>query len=299
MHLPSKFFQALLNASPLLQKQVVSTPGSVEVGLSTAAQDTSTYFDFGRLLDGEIDGTHSLDPIHGQCIPLSAAQFVNWKQGYALIVNHLAKVDGYLVNGGVTDPATGDSSLLACFGMGSAPVPVKSLVEKVSQGNVTGAPARVTLGFTSGMSTTTSMTTTKSSTIGVGVSATLDFDIGAASGSATTEVTHSVTNEQSKGFTVTQSFESEDSISLEAPANSECHLQFKVTTCTTRVAADIPVTAIGDVWFSKEIYNGKNYKFELELFPGLQAINPSVMRLDGSVSTRSASNYQGVCRRLA
>ncbi|KAJ7103709.1 hypothetical protein C8R43DRAFT_1141064 [Mycena crocata] len=291
MHLPSKFFQALLNASPLLQKHVVSTLDGVEVGLSTAAQDTSTYLDFGRLLDGEIN--HSLDPIHGQCIPLTAAQFVNWKQGYALIVNHLAKVDGYLVNGGVTDPATGDSSLLACFGTGSAPVPVKSLVTKVAE------PPRVTLGFTSGMSTTTSMTTTKSSTIGVGVSATLDFDIGVASGSPTTEVTHSVTNEQSKGFTVTQSFESEDSISLEAPANSECHLQFKVTTCTTRVTADIPVTAIGDVWFSKKIYNGKNYKFELELFPGLQAINPSVMRLEGSVSTRSASNYQGVCRRLA
>ncbi|KAJ6580385.1 hypothetical protein DFH09DRAFT_294391 [Mycena vulgaris] len=200
---------------------------------------------------------------------------------------------------------TGDSSLSACFGTGIAPIPVKSVgeprcvtIEKVSKGKVVGAAAEVALAFKTGMSTTTSVTTTRSSTIGLGVTATVGFEVGVVKGSGSTEFTASVTDEQGKGFADTQSFESSDQITLKAPENSECYLQFNVTTCTTNVVAEIPITAVGYVWFSKTIYNGKAEKFQLKWFPGLAKLNPSTMRLEGVASTRSASNYEGFCKPI-
>ncbi|KAJ7151962.1 hypothetical protein C8R46DRAFT_1042854 [Mycena filopes] len=67
-----------------------------------------------------------------------------------------------------TTPAagTGDSGLVACFGSG-AQLPLQSqgpphcsTIKKLSNGTTIGATADVTLGFTSGTSSTLSMTTT-------------------------------------------------------------------------------------------------------------------------------------------
>ncbi|KAJ6580359.1 hypothetical protein DFH09DRAFT_1309686 [Mycena vulgaris] len=211
------------------------------------------------------------------------------KQGYTHMVNFLKSKEAYLVNEGVKNPDTGDSSLSACFGTGLAPIPVKCIgqprcvtIEKVSLGKMVGAAAEVALAFKTGMSTTTSVTTTESSSIGIGVKATLGFEVGVVTGTAATEFTQEVTND----FAETESFESSDQITLKAPENSECYLRFNVMTCTTNVVAKIPIPAVGYVWFSKTIYKGEA---ELKWFSALAKLNPSTMRLEGVASTRSAT----------
>lgn len=82
-----------------------------------------------------------------------------------------------------------------------------------------------------------------STSLGTGMTASVGFELGPVSGSASVEVTASVTNEQNKGwvasnlfrryliptgsFSATDTSESSDQITLKAPENSMCYLKVR------------------------------------------------------------------------
>ncbi|KAJ7142788.1 hypothetical protein C8R44DRAFT_726118 [Mycena epipterygia] len=298
MYLTFKLLQVLLlTAAPLFATPIVPPPGEA-VAVSSAASSVPIHVDLRSPLAAE--DAPSIKAHLGQCIPLTSAQFVTFepvgKAGYKVLLDYFTSVGARFVGDGVTDPHTGESTLSACFGTGSTPVPVKSLgppkcytTEKLSKGKIIGAAAQVTLAF-----------------------------------KVRDQHDHFDDHDH---FEATESSESSDSITLNAPEGSECQLQvssfssvacpyfttprFNVTTCTTTVISDVPITAVGSVWFSKKMYEGQSNEWrtkyswrgwmnslELKRLRLMDPVNPSSMRLEGTMSTRSVSNYYGICTRL-
>ncbi|KAF7359627.1 hypothetical protein MVEN_00686500 [Mycena venus] len=309
MHFKFHILHVLLAVVTTLASEVVTTPAAAgAVGASANSTDLpNIYLDFGSLLDTDGDPTDkALSPriALGGCFPLqSKDKLMKLSAVYNYMLKWAKDVGAYLYGDVVSDPTTGEKTLKACTGNTLVKIqpkgpPTCRVVAKASRGKIINATAEVTLGFKTGTSRTTSMSVTRSVTDSVGVSASVGFEVGVVSGSASTEFSVAMTDEVGTSVQDTVSDETEDTIKLIVPRNHTCHLTFNVTTCTTPVSAEIPLTLSGYFWFSKSFYPGPE-KFYLDYFKsrsGWDTVKKiPTIELDGTSSVRSSSDWDGVC----
>ncbi|KAJ7751396.1 hypothetical protein B0H16DRAFT_1887538 [Mycena metata] len=204
----------------------------------------------------------------------------------------------------------GDPIAFSCISPGPYQIrvsqPVCNNIDKESDGRLVGTDGQITLGYTSGYATTASMSTTETSSLSVGVTASVQFGVPeVASGSLSVTTTVEISNSVSRGFDVTASAESKDEITLNLPNGSVCHLKFTSSSCTAQGVAEIPVVVSGWVRIQRigsgggpgsSGPRGDLYMYNLAGIPTMSEYERSaVIKVQGGISSRSLDRYSAVC----
>ncbi|KAJ7829231.1 hypothetical protein B0H13DRAFT_2679920 [Mycena leptocephala] len=137
----------------------------------------------------------------------------------------------------------------------------------------------------------------ESSTLSIGTTVSVGFEIKAFSASASTTVETSVTNEESRSVSTTLSTEVTQSLELDAPVNSTCSIEWKVQSCVAVGVAHVPFFATG--WVTVEPCYGleEHACIDKYWYFNLDAIIPAADRnsvMDVSATTRTRSNGNSV-----
>ncbi|KAJ6568542.1 hypothetical protein B0H19DRAFT_1065368 [Mycena capillaripes] len=144
----------------------------------------------------------------------------------------------------------GEQILFSCVGEGpfkvEAGVPAQcDEVEAETDAIVRGTTGRVKLEYKTGRQSALTLTTTKSSTMWIGVTVSVGIEIKVFSASVSTTIEQSVTNEESTSESTTLSTETTQSMELDASPNQRCSIKWNVQSCTAVGIARVPFVATG------------------------------------------------------
>ncbi|KAJ7658325.1 hypothetical protein DFH06DRAFT_449108 [Mycena polygramma] len=172
-------------------------------------------------------------------------------------------------------------------------------------GNSTGSTGVVTASYTAGIASSLTLTTTKSSTLSVGVTVSVGVKCDIFEAGASTTVTTSVTNEDSKVIQDTLSVQSTLAVQMTPTGpNSHCELKFNTTSCTSTGVVKVPFVATGWILTGRctNGYNGGycypefgDVYFNIDANLPDPKLRQSVMELQGATKGQMSGTYTTNC----
>ncbi|KAJ7122117.1 hypothetical protein C8R44DRAFT_876429 [Mycena epipterygia] len=299
--LPSLVVIALLISARLLTAASINIPASIPDSATSLelvdSNRTVIAFDIEGTELGRYKVDSTTEPTNKEPsgVPLVGCSFLNVYGGYwALPLASRRKLEhaAGVTIGDFVPTLTGDG----CVGQGpfqitsGAPLCREEIL--TTEGVIVGQARWVTLYYESGFSTTATMKTTNITDI-IGprtVSVTMRIP-GLGGSSADVTTSHEVKNMNGWNFSTTVDQISNHSVSLFAPANSRCFLEYDSSQCLTTGSARLSFIAAG--WIKYTVTTGyKSLNLDAYL---TEEGRTTYLEINGNLESQSKIEFHGTC----
>jgi len=265
--------------------------------------------------DGSLYGTYSADLTRdvkehkrdntGGCAPLAIDE-AKQLTGFKLIEQYADKTWGTGSRNEVTNPTEADqvgSGATACVSGDVVQVQLTGSPTCNSNTGQTGATTSgtngtITSGVMQGYSNTADWSVTSSSSIGVSVQVSAEFEIPEiATIGAQVTTTATFTSTTASGFSTTATGNVNNAGTFNVPTNKTCTINYDVTTCDVTGEGQVRYVAAGWIWFQYDDQVQGHYKWAVSIEAVITNLDDrsSFMQFTGNIQGNTKANFTTSC----